>query len=44
MPPIDPRSFALGALLGPFLWAGAAFAFVIVLAVVGDALEGLVNR
>ena len=34
-------SFLHGAFVGPFLWAGAAFAFIIVLAFIGDALERL---
>ena len=44
MPDLHLPSFIAGALVGPFLWAGAAFAFIIVLAFIGDALERLVNR
>src|SRR5690606_34025475 len=37
-------SFIAGAIVGPFLWASVSFLLILILAVVGDVLEGLVNR
>ena len=34
----------MGAIVGPLIWAFAALTAFIILAVVGDALERLVNR
>jgi len=42
--PIDPRSFALGALLGPLIWAFAGLTAFIILAFVGELIERLVGR